>query len=71
MFEKLDTAWPGFNLAVDKVVSNETEVIVFCTFTADAGLSGKGSHHFVVNDGLKVSFDLYRDSGFWAKHWEI
>ena len=71
MFEKLDTAWPGFNLAVDKVVSNETEVIVFCTFTADAGLSGKGVNHFVVNDGLEVSFNLYRDSGYWVEHCKI
>ena len=71
MFEKLDTAWPGFNLAVDKVVSNETDVVVFCTFTADAGLSGKGVHHFVVSDGLEVSFDLYWDSGYWAFAWVL
>ena len=52
MLEQLDTACPGFNLAVDKVVSNETDIVVFCTFTADAGLSVKGVNHFVVNDGL-------------------
>ena len=68
MLAKLDTAWPGFNLAVDKVVSNETDVVVFCTFTADGGVSGKGVHHFVVKDGLEVSFDLYWDSGYWAEH---
>ena len=37
MLAKLDTAWPDSNLAVDKVVSNETDVVVFCTFTADGG----------------------------------
>ena len=71
MFEKLDTAWPGFNLVVDKVVSNKTDVVVFCTFTADAGLSGRVVHQFVVNDGLEVSFDLYWDSGYWAEHCTI
>ena len=71
MLAKLDTAWPGFNLAVDKVVSNDTDVVVFCTFTADGGVSGKGVHHFVVNDGLEVSFDLYWDSGYWAEHCKI
>ena len=71
MLAKLDTAWPGFNLAVDKVVSNETDVVVFCTFTDDGGESGKGVHHFVVTDGLEVSFDLYWDSGYWAEHCKI
>ena len=71
MLAKLDTAQPGFNLAVDKVVSNETDVVVFCTFTADGGVSGKGVHHFVVNDGLEVSFDLYWDSGYWAEHCKL
>ena len=66
MLARLDTAWPGFNLAVDKVVSNQTDVVVFCTFTAHGGVSGKGVHHFVVNDGLEVSFDLYWDSGYWV-----
>ena len=32
---------------------------------------GKGVHHFVVNDGLEVSFDLYWDSGYWAEHCKI
>ena len=70
-YASLDTAWPGFNLAVDKVVSNETDVIVFCTFTADGGLSSKGVHHFVIEDGLEVSFDLYWDSEYWGKHCKI
>ena len=50
---------------------NEKTVVVFCTFTADGGVSGKGVHHFVVNDGLEVSFDLYWDSGYWAEHCKL
>jgi len=53
MLAKLNDAWPGFNLSVDNVVSNATDVVVFCTFTADGGISGKGVHHFVVQDGWK------------------
>jgi ketosteroid isomerase-like protein len=71
MFAKLNDAWPGFNLSVDKVVSNATDVVVFCTFTADGDVSGKGVHHFVVQDGLEVSFDLYWDSGYWGEHCKI
>jgi ketosteroid isomerase-like protein len=71
MLARLNDAWPGFNLSVDNVVSNDTDVCVFCTFTADGGLSGKGVHHFVVEDGLEVSFDLYWDSGYWAEHCKI
>ena len=71
MLAKLDTAWPGFNLAVDKVVSNETDVVVFCTFTAAGGVSEKGAHHFVVIDGLEVSFDLYWDSEYCVEHCKI
>lgn len=56
---------------VDKVVSDDTNVCVFCTFTADGGLSGKGVHSFVVEDGLEVSFDLYWDSAYWAEHCKI
>ena len=68
MLARLNDAWPGFNVSVDNIVSNDTDVCAFCTFTADGELSGKGVHHFVVKDGLEVSFDLYWDSGYWAKH---
>ena len=71
MFAKLNDAWPGFDVGIDKVVSNETDVTVFCTFTADGGLSSKGVHHFVIEDGLEVSFDLYWDSEYWGKHCKI
>ena len=71
MLARLNDAWPGFNLNVDNVVSNDNEVCVFCTFTADGGLSGKGVHHFVIEDGLEVSFDLYWDSAYWAEHCKI
>ena len=71
MLARLNDAWPGFNLSVDKVVSDDTNVCVFCTFTADGGLSGKGVHSFVVEDGLEVSFDLYWDSAYWAEHCKI
>jgi len=33
--------------------------------------SGKGVHHFVVQDGLEVSFDLFWDSGYWGVHCKI
>ena len=68
MLAKLNDAWPGFNVSVDNFVSNGTDVCAFCTFTADGGLSGKGIHHFVVKDGLEISFDLFWDGGYWAKH---
>lgn len=71
MLGRLNDAWPGFNLDIDKMVSNDTDVVVFCTITADGGLSGKAVHHFVVKDGLEVSFDLYWDSGYWSKHCKI
>ena len=48
-------------LASTKLFRTITNVCVFCTFTADGGLSGKGVHSFVVEDGLQVSFDLYWD----------
>ena len=31
---KLDKVWPGFNLDIEKVVSNETDVCVFVNITA-------------------------------------
>ena len=71
MLAKLNDAWPGFSLGVDKVVADDKNVCVFCTFTADGGLIGKGKSARVVEDGLEVSFDLYWDSAYWAKHAKI
>ena len=71
MLAKLNDAWPGFSLGVDKVVADDKNVCVFCTVTADGGLIGKGVHSFVVEDGLEVSFDLYWDSAYLAKHAKI
>lgn len=68
MLAKLNDAWPGFSLGVDKVVADDKNVCVFCTFTADGGLIGKGVHSFVVEDGLEVSFDLYWDSAYGYLH---
>ena len=59
MFAHLFDAWLGFDVNIDKIVSNDTEVVVFCTITADSGLSGSAVHHFVARDGLEVSFDLF------------
>ena len=58
---KLDKAWPGFNLDIEKVVSNETDVCVFVNITAE-NLNSKSIHHFVIKDGLEVEFNLYDDS---------
>ena len=33
ILSKLNTAWPGFNLEIQKVVSNETDVVVFLKLT--------------------------------------
>ena len=71
MFAHLNDAWPGFDVNIDKVVSNETDVVVFCTITADGGLSGSAVHHFVVRDGLEGSFDLFWDSAYWGKNCKI
>ncbi len=71
LFSRLNDAWPGFDLNIDKVVSNDTDVVVFCTVSADGGLSGSAVHHFVVQDGLEVSFDLFWDSAYWAKNCKI
>ena len=58
---KLDKVWPGFNLDIEKVVSNETDVCVFVNITAE-NLNSKSIHHFVIKDGLEVEFNLYDDS---------
>ena len=58
---KLDKIWPGFNLDIEKVVSNETDVCVFVNITAD-NLNSKSIHHFVIKDGLEVEFNFYDDS---------
>ena len=71
MFAHLNDAWPGFDVNIDKVVSNDTDVVVFCTITADGDLSGSAVHHFVVRDGLEVSFDLFWDSAYWGKNCKI
>ena len=54
-----------------KVVANETDVVVFCSCTADGGLSGKAVHHFVVKDELQFSFDISWDSEYWAQQCKI
>ena len=58
---KLDKVWPGFNLDIEKVVSNETDVCVFVNITVE-NLNSKSKHHFVIKDGLEVEFNLYDDS---------
>ena len=55
---KLDMAWPGFKLDIEKVVSNETDVCVFVNITAE-NLNSKSIHHFVIKDGLEVEFNMY------------
>ncbi len=55
---KLDKAWPGFNLDIEKVVSNETDVCVFVNITAE-NFNSNSIHHFVIKDGLEVEFNLY------------
>ena len=71
VLSNLNDAWPGFNLTVDNVISNKTDVVVLCTFRADGDLSGKGVHHFVVKDELQFSFDLYWDGEYWGKNCKI
>ena len=58
---KLNETWPGFHLEIQKVVSDETDVCVFVKITAE-GLSTESIHHFVVQDGLEVEFNIYEDS---------
>ena len=62
----IDKALPNFNLSIDKVVSNTTDVCVFVTITAD-GLNTKSLHHFVVEDELQTEFNIYDDSQAMAK----
>ena len=57
--------WPGFHLEIQKVVSDETDVCVFVKITE--GLSTESIHHFVVQDGLEVEFNIYDDSQRMAK----
>ena len=71
VLSRLNDAWPEFMPNIDKVVANETDVVVFCSCTADGGLSGKAVHHFVVKDELQFSFDIYWDSEYWAQHCKI
>ena len=58
---KLNETWPSFNLEIEKVVADTTDVCVFVNITAD-GLSTKSIYHFVVKDGLEVEFNIYDDS---------
>ena len=58
---KLGTVWPGFSLQIEKVVSNKTDVCVFVKITAD-NLTTHSIHHFVVENGLEVEFNIYDDS---------
>ena len=58
---KLDKIWPGFNLDIEKVVSNETDVCVFVNITAN-NLNSKSIHHFVIKEGLEIEFNFYDDS---------
>ena len=71
ILSKLNNAWPGFMPNTDKVVANETDVVVFCSCTADGGLSGKAVHQFLVKDELQFSFDIYWDSEYWAQRCKI
>ena len=48
-------------MEIQKVVSDETDVCVFVKITAE-GLSTESIHHFVVQDGLEVEFNIYDDS---------
>ena len=61
ILSKLNTAWPDFNLEIQKVVSNETDVVVFLKLTA-TNLESRSIHHFVVKDGLQVEFNFHDDS---------
>jgi hypothetical protein len=58
-------------LNIDKVVENDTDVVVSLTYTADGGLSGKAIHHFVVKGSLQFGFDIYWDGEYWAEHCKI
>lgn len=58
---KLNDTWPNFNLEINKVVADETDVCVFVHITAE-GLSANSIHHFVVRDGLEVEFNIFDDS---------
>ena len=51
-------------LNIDKVVENDTDVVVSLTCTADGGLSGKAIHHFVVKGSLQFGFDIYWDGEY-------
>jgi hypothetical protein len=48
---KLDTAYPGIKMDIEKVVSNSTDVIVFLKVTY-ADVEACSVHHFLVQDGL-------------------
>ena len=61
ILSKLNTAWPDFNLEIQKVVSNETDVVVFLKLTA-TNLESRSIHHFVVKDELQVEFNIHDDS---------
>ena len=71
VLNRLDQAWPGLEIIIDKTVSNETDVVVFCICKADGNLEGKAAHHFVVKDEKQFTFDFYWDGEYWAKHCKI
>ncbi len=59
VLSKLNHVWPGLAPAIDKVGFNETDVIVYCKFSANGGLNGKNVHQCVVKDEMQFAFDIY------------
>ena len=48
---KLNTAYPGMGMDIEKVVSNDSDVVVFLKVTYQNS-EARAVHHFVVKDGL-------------------
>ena len=67
---KLNNAYPGMGMDIEKVVSNDSDVVVFLKVTYQNSVA-RAVHHFVVQDGLLMEFNVHDDSQLAAEAIQI
>ena len=67
---KLNNAYPGMGTDIEKVVSNDSDVVVFLKVTYKNSVA-RAVHHFVIKDGLLMEFNIHDDSQLVAEAIQI
>ena len=67
---KLNNAYPGMGMDIEKVVSSDPDVVVFLKVTYQNSVA-RAVHHFVVQDGLLMEFNVHDDSQLAAEAIQI